>query len=187
MNTGAEAVETAIKAAAVGYVVKKIPENQAEIITAEATFMAADNGHQLLTETEYRKNFVPSRRASKCTFDDIKRSSRNHAQYLRRHYRAHTSRRYQCRARIPERSARAVRQAQYMMILDEVQSGLGRTGKKCLLPARECKPDAIILARRWAEGFCLFPPSSHARIMDCSSPAVMARLSAQCACGCRGA
>ena len=61
MNTGAEAVETAIKAARKwGYTVKGIPENKAE------TICATDNFHgrtttiiSFSTEAQYRNGFVP--------------------------------------------------------------------------------------------------------------------------------
>ena len=45
MNSGAEAVETAIKAVRKwGYEVKGVPEDRAEIIVCEATFTAAPSG-----------------------------------------------------------------------------------------------------------------------------------------------
>jgi ornithine--oxo-acid transaminase len=61
MNTGAEAVETAVKAARLwGYSVKKIPENQAEIIVAEGNFHGRTTTIvSFSTEEDYRKNFGP--------------------------------------------------------------------------------------------------------------------------------
>ena len=61
MNTGAEAVETAVKAARRwGYDVKGIPEDQAEIIACEGNF----HGRTMLavslsSEAEYKRGFGP--------------------------------------------------------------------------------------------------------------------------------
>jgi len=75
MNTGAEAVETAIKAARQwGYVVKKIPENQARSLRLRATSWPHDNGISFRRRQSTARILVPSRRASNGTFDDIKRS-----------------------------------------------------------------------------------------------------------------
>jgi len=61
MNSGAEAVETAIKAARKwGYTVKNIPDNQAEIIVAKATFMTLTTTIVgMSSETQYRNGFGP--------------------------------------------------------------------------------------------------------------------------------
>lgn len=61
MNTGAEAVETALKAARKwGYQVKGIPENQAEIITCAGNFQGRTiTIISFSTEAQYREGFGP--------------------------------------------------------------------------------------------------------------------------------
>lgn len=61
MNSGAEAVETALKAARKwGYEAKKIPSDRAEIIVCEGNFHGRTLGMiSASTEEGYRKNFEP--------------------------------------------------------------------------------------------------------------------------------
>ncbi len=61
MNTGAEAVETAVKCVRRwGYQVKKVPENQAEIIVADNNFHGRTTTViSFSTDAEYQKDFGP--------------------------------------------------------------------------------------------------------------------------------
>ena len=61
MNTGAEAVETAIKAARRwGYEIKGIPEGQAEIIVCDGNFHGRTSTIvSFSTDPHYRKGFGP--------------------------------------------------------------------------------------------------------------------------------
>jgi ornithine--oxo-acid transaminase len=159
MNSGAEAVETAIKTARKwGYKIKGIPEDKAEII------VCANNFHgrtvtivSFSTDTQYRDGFGPFTPGFKVIpFGD--------AQALRRAITPNTCaflvEPIQGEAGIvipPEgflRQAAAIcRENNVLLMADEIQSGLGRTGKLFAYMHEAITPDVLIIGKALAGGF----------------------------------
>ncbi len=180
MNTGAEAVETAVKAARLwGYQVKKIPENQAEIIVAEGNFHGRTTTIvSFSTEPDYKKNFGPFTPGFKFVpFGDIKALEAaitpNTAAILMEPIQGEAG------IKVPrEGFLQEVRKLcddkNVLMMLDEVQSGLGRTGRMFCFQHDNILPDALILGKALGGGLLpvsavvgkkevmeLFTPGSH--------------------------
>jgi ornithine--oxo-acid transaminase len=159
MNTGAEAVETAIKTARKwGYKVKGIPEDKAEII------VCANNFHgrtvtivSFSTDQQYRDGFGPLTPGFKVIpFGD--------AQALRESITPNTCaflvEPIQGEAGIvmpPEgflrEAAEICRQNRVLLMADEIQSGLGRTGKLFAFVHEDIRPDVVIVGKALAGGF----------------------------------
>ncbi len=159
MNTGAEAVETAIKAARrYGYEVKGIPQDQAEII------VCADNFHGRTTtivgfssDEEYKKNFGPFAPGFVTVpFGDI--------EALRAAITPNTCgflfEPIQCEAGINIPPEGYIRQAielcrsnDILAIADEIQTGLGRTGKLFACDHEGVRPDLFVLGKALSGGF----------------------------------
>lgn len=180
MNTGAEAVETAIKAARLwGYAVKKIPEGQAEIIVAEGNFHGRTTTIiGFSSEASYRKNFGPFTPGFKAVpFDDIKAIEAaitpNTAAILIEPIQGEAG------IKVPHdgflKELRALcDEKNIVFVLDEVQSGLGRTGKMFAYQHENILPDVLILGKALGGGLLpvsaivgkrevmeLFKPGSH--------------------------
>ncbi len=180
MNTGAEAVETAVKAARLwGYEVKKIPEGQAEIIVAEGNFHGRTTTIiSFSTEADYRKNFGPFTPGFKAVpFDDIKAVEKaitpNTAAIIFEPIQGEAG------IKVPhdgylQELRKLCTEKNVLFILDEVQSGLGRTGKMFAYQHENILPDALILGKALGGGLLpvsalvgkkevmgLFKPGSH--------------------------
>lgn len=180
MNTGAEAVETAVKAARLwGYQVKKIPDNQAEIIVAEGNFHGRTTTIiSFSTEAEYKKNFGPFTPGFKFVpFGDIKALEAaitpNTAAILIEPIQGEAG------IKVPKDGflqdvRKLCTDKNVLFILDEVQSGLGRTGKMFAFQHENVLPDALILGKALGGGLLpvsalvgkkevmgLFKPGSH--------------------------
>jgi ornithine--oxo-acid transaminase len=158
MNTGAEAVETAIKAARKwGYTVKGVPNGQAEIITCAGNF----HGRTLTvisfsTEPEYRDGFAPFTPG----FVTIPYGD---AEALRAAITPNTVaflfEPIQGEGGVvvpPGGYLRAVREicTEYnvLMLADEIQTGLGRTGRLFGCDHEDVKPDVMILGKALSGG-----------------------------------
>jgi ornithine--oxo-acid transaminase len=159
MNSGAEAVETAIKTARKwGYKVKGIPQDKAEII------VCANNFHgrtvtivSFSTDEQYRDGFGPFTPGFKVIpFGD--------ASALREAITPNTCaflvEPIQGEAGIvipPEgflREAAAIcRWNKVLLMADEIQSGLGRTGKLFAYMHEAVVPDVLIIGKALAGGF----------------------------------
>jgi ornithine--oxo-acid transaminase len=180
MNTGAEAVETAIKAARQwGYMVKKIPEDKAEIIVADGNFHGRTTTIISFTsEPSYKKNFGPFTPGFKSVpFDDIKAI----ADAITKRTCAVLMEPIQGEAgiKVPHKGflsdlRKLCSDKKVLMIMDEVQSGLGRTGKMFAFQHENAVPDALILGKALGGGVLpvsalvgskevmgLFTPGSH--------------------------
>jgi ornithine--oxo-acid transaminase len=180
MNTGAEAVETAIKAARQwGYMTKKIPENQAEIIVAEGNFHGRTTTIiSFSTEPDYRKNFGPFTPGFKAVpFGDIEAIAKaitpNTCAVLMEPIQGEAG------IKVPYDGflsdlRKLCTEKNVLMIMDEVQSGLGRTGKMFAFQHENIMPDALILGKALGGGLLpvsalvgtkevmgLFVPGSH--------------------------
>lgn len=180
MNTGAEAVETAVKAARLwGYTVKGIPENSAEIIVAEGNFHGRTTTViSFSTEPDYRKNFGPFTPGFRAVpFGDLKAIEAsitpNTAAVLIEPIQGEAG------IKTPPtgflRDLRAIcDKHNVLLILDEVQSGLGRTGKMFCFQHENILPDLLVLGKALGGGLLpvsavvgkrsiisLFKPGSH--------------------------
>ncbi|MBS4213391.1 MULTISPECIES: ornithine--oxo-acid transaminase [Neobacillus] len=163
MNTGAEAVETAVKAARRwGYDVKKIPDTQAEIIGCVGNF----HGRTMLavslsSDDEYKRGFGPMLPGIKLVpYGDIEALKSaitpNTAAFLIEPI--------QGEAGIiipPEGYIKAAydlcKENNVLFIADEIQAGLARTGKMFACEWEGIEPDMYILGKALGGG--VFPIS----------------------------
>lgn len=159
MNSGAEAVETALKLARKwGYQVKGIPENEAEIIVFENNF----HGRTITivsfsTEAQYRDGFGPFTPGFRVVpYDDI--------DALRAAITPRTcailAEPIQAEAGIllPKPGylkalADLCKQNRILFLADEIQTGLGRTGKIFAFQHEGVNPDVIIVGKALSGGF----------------------------------
>ena len=158
MNTGAEAVETAIKAARRwAYKVKGVPADRAEIIVADGNFHGRTTTIiGFSSEPEYRDGFgpfAPGFRSVK--FGDLAAMERAITPYTA----AILVEPIQGEAGIivpPEGWLKGLRalatEHDVLLILDEVQSGLGRTGAWFAFEHEHVKPDGLILGKALGGG-----------------------------------
>jgi ornithine--oxo-acid transaminase len=159
MNSGAEAVETAIKAARKwGYKIKGIPENQAEIIVCENNFHGRTTTIVgFSTEHQYKDGFGPFTPGFKIIpFGDV--------EALQAAITPHTCALFiepiQAEAGIlipPDgylRQAEAICRANNVLfMLDEIQTGLGRTGRLFAYEYEGVKPDVVTVGKALSGGF----------------------------------
>lgn len=177
MNTGAEAVETAIKAARRwGYQVKHIPHNQAEIIVATENFHGRTTTIiSFSSDEEYQQDFGPFTPGFKLVpFGDseaIKRAiTPNTCAILLEPIQGEAG------IIIPQKGylsevATIANQNQVLFIVDEIQSGLGRTGKWFAYQHENIQPDGVILGKALGGG--VYPVSAFAakkEVMDLFTP-----------------
>jgi ornithine--oxo-acid transaminase len=159
MNSGAEAVETAVKAARKwGYKVKGIPENQAEII------VCANNFHgrtvtivSFSSDEQYRDSFGPFTPGFKIIPYGDGAALRaaitpNTCAFLVEPIQGEAG------IVIPpagflKEAADVCRQNRVLFIADEIQSGLGRTGKLFAYMHEGIRPDAVIVGKALSGGF----------------------------------
>jgi ornithine--oxo-acid transaminase len=159
MNTGAEAVETAIKAARRwGYRRKGIASGQAEIIVCENNFHGRTTTIVgFSSDAGSRDDFGPFTPGFvKIPYGDIAALegaiTPNTAAFLVEPI--------QCEAGIlipPDgwlaAAAELCRKRNVLLLLDEIQTGLGRTGKMFCADHEGVKPDAFILGKALSGGF----------------------------------
>jgi ornithine--oxo-acid transaminase len=177
MNTGAEAVETAIKAARKwAYKVKGVPADQAGIIACSGNFhgrtIAAVG---LSSEAQYRDGFGPFPPG----FSIIEYGN---ADALESAITAETAAflvepiQGEGGIVVPpdgylQRCAEICRNNNVLLICDEIQTGLGRTGRLLACEYENVKPDGLILGKALGGG--LLPVSlflSRRDVMDVFSP-----------------
>lgn len=177
MNTGAEAVETAIKAARKwGYKVKAVPENQAEIITFHGNFAGRTvTIVSFSDEPQYRDGFGPFT-------PGFKLASYLHPDAVEKLITPNTVAilvepvQGEAGIIIPQRGAlKRLRDLcdknRVLLILDEIQSGLGRTGKMFCFEHEGIRPDAMTLGKALSGG--MYPVSafvSNDEVMDVFKP-----------------
>jgi ornithine--oxo-acid transaminase len=159
MNTGAEAVETALKAARKwGYQVKGVPDGQAEIIACAGNFAGRTiTIVSFSTEPQYRDGFGPFTPGFKIVpFGD--------AQALEDAITPHTVgfivEPIQGEGGVivpPEGYLRQVRDIctrhNVLMIADEIQTGLGRTGKLFACEHENVRPDMVTIGKALSGGY----------------------------------
>lgn len=158
MNTGAEAVETAIKAARRwGHRVKGIPDGRAEIIVAEGNFHGRTTTIVgFSSEADYRDGFGPFAPGFRAVpFGDAAAVEAA----IGPHTAAVLVEPIQGEAGIvvpPEGYLRRLREIcdrhGVLLILDEVQSGLGRTGAWFAFEHEGIRPDGLCLGKALGGG-----------------------------------
>ena len=163
MNTGAEAVETAIKAARRwAYDVKGVPDGQAEVIGCEGNFhgrtMAAVS---LSSDDEYKRGFGPllpgMRTVPYGDFEALKRAiTPNTAAFLIEPIQGEAGILMPPRGYM-EAARELCRQQDVLFIADEIQAGLGRTGRMFACEWERIVPDMYILGKALGGG--VFPIS----------------------------
>jgi ornithine--oxo-acid transaminase len=159
MNSGTEAVESALKLARKwGYQVKRIPEGKAEIIVCENNFHGRTISIiSFSTEQQYRDGFGPYLSGFKVIpFGD--------AQALRAAITPNTAAflvepiQGEAGVLIPpdgfiRDAARICHENNVLFMADEIQSGLGRTGKLFACEHEGVTPDVLIVGKALAGGF----------------------------------
>lgn len=164
MNTGAEGVETALKAARKwGYKVKGIPEGQAEIIVCDGNFAGRTTTIVgFSSEAQYRDGFGPFAPGFlSVPYGDAGALERA----ITPHTAAFLVEPIQGEAGIvvpPEGYLAACREIcsrhRVLMICDEVQTGLGRTGRLLACDHEDVRPDGVVLGKALGGG--LLPVSA---------------------------
>lgn len=177
MNTGAEAVETAIKAARRwGYRVKHIPHNQAEIIVATENFHGRTTTIiSFSSDEEYQQDFGPFTPGFKLVpFGDseaIKRAiTPNTCAILLEPIQGEAGIIVPPKGYLSE-VEKIANQNQVLFIVDEIQSGLGRTGKWFAYQHENIQPDGVIIGKALGGG--VYPVSAFAakkEVMDLFTP-----------------
>lgn len=159
MNTGAEAVETALKAARKwGYEVKGVPDGQAEIITCEGNF----HGRTITivgfsTEEQYREGFGPFTPGFVTVpYGDAKALEEaitpQTVAFLLEPIQGEGG------VLVPPdgylRQAREVCDRHNVLLMaDEIQTGLGRTGKLFCCDWEGVRPDVVTVGKALGGGF----------------------------------
>jgi ornithine--oxo-acid transaminase len=159
MNSGAEAVETAVKAARKwGYTRKGIPEGQAEIIVCEGNFHGRTiSVVSFSTEEQYKKGFGPFTPGFRAVpFGDAAALraaiTPNTCAFLLEPIQGEAG------VIIPRdgflrEAAEICREHRVLLMADEIQSGLGRTGKMFACMHEGVQPDVLIVGKALAGGF----------------------------------
>lgn len=163
MNTGAEAVETALKTARRwGYDVKGIADNQAEIIACVGNFHGRTLGAvSLLSDPDYQRGFGPLLAGIKLVpYGDLQALkdaiTPNTAAFIIEPIQGEAG------INIPpqgymKQAFELCRENRVLFIADEIQAGLGRTGKMFACEHEDIVPDMYILGKALGGG--VFPIS----------------------------
>ncbi len=167
MNSGAEAIETAIKAARKwGYTVKGVPEDEAKIIVCEGNF----HGRTITvisfsSEPKYREGFGPftpgfimipygDAHALEAALEE---NGEKVVAFLVEPIQGESG------INIPpdgylKQAAALCRQHDVLLMTDEIQTGLGRTGKLLASEHEGVRPDVTVLGKALSGG--LYPVSA---------------------------
>lgn len=159
MNSGAEAVETAVKAARKwGHKVKGIPDNSAEIITCEGNFHGRTTTIvSFSTDPQYRDGFGPFTPGFKTipygNADALAAAiTPNTCAFLVEPIQGEAG------IVVPpagflKKAAEICKANRVLLLCDEIQSGLGRTGKLFAYEWEDVRPDGLIIGKALAGGF----------------------------------
>ncbi len=158
MNTGAEAVETAVKAARRwGYEVKGIADDQAEILVCTGNFHGRTTTViSFSDDPEYRKHFGPLTPGFRIieygNADALEQAiTPNTAAFMLEPIQGEGG------IVIPpdgylKRCQQICRDNNVLLIADEIQTGLGRTGKMLACEHEDVVPDGLILGKALGGG-----------------------------------
>ncbi|RDY71483.1 MULTISPECIES: ornithine--oxo-acid transaminase [Halobacillus] len=163
MNTGAEAVETAIKAARRwAYDVKKVEEDQAEIIACTGNFHGRTmTAVSLSSEKEYKRGFGPMLPGIKLVpygdIDALKEAiTENTAGFMLEPIQGEAGIVMPPEGFLKE-AYDVCKENNVLFIADEIQAGLGRSGKMFACDWENVSPDMLILGKALGGG--VFPIS----------------------------
>jgi ornithine--oxo-acid transaminase len=158
VNTGLEAVETAIKAARKwAYEIKGVAADCAEIIACEGNFHGRSTTIiAMSTEPQYRKGFGPFTPGFRhIPYGDSAALANaitpNTAAFLVEPVQGEAGIIVPPRGYLVE-CARICRERNVLLICDEIQTGLGRTGKFLACEHDEVLPDGVILGKALGGG-----------------------------------
>jgi ornithine--oxo-acid transaminase len=158
MNTGAEAVETAVKAARKwGYTVKGIEDNKAEIIVCEGNFHGRTTTViSFSSEEDYKKGFGPFTPGFKIIpYGDAdaleKAITPNTCAFMVEPIQGEAG------VVLPpagylKKCREICTKNNVLLIADEVQTGFGRTGKNFCVEHEDVVPDAIVMGKALSGG-----------------------------------
>jgi ornithine--oxo-acid transaminase len=158
MNTGAEAVETALKTARKwAYSVKGVPHNKAEIIACTGNFHGRTIAIVAMSdEPQYQQDFGPFPAGFKLAeygnIDSLKAAiNDNTAAFLVEPIQGEGG------IIIPpdgylKAAEELCRKHNVLLIADEIQTGLGRTGKLLACDHEDVQPDGLILGKALGGG-----------------------------------
>ncbi|TDW96768.1 ornithine--oxo-acid transaminase [Dinghuibacter silviterrae] len=165
MNTGVEAVETAIKLCRRwGYDVKGIPENKAQIIVCEGTFNGRTTGViSFSSDPSARSGFGPFLPGFRVIpYNDLGAlalalEDKNVAGFLVEPIQGEAG------VVVPDdgylaKAQKACEDAGVLFMADEIQTGLGRTGRMLACDHEGVRPDILILGKALSGG--LLPVSA---------------------------
>ncbi len=159
MNSGAEAVETAIKAARKwGYEVKGVPAGQAEIVVCTGNFHGRTTTIiSFSSEPQYKAGFDPLTPGFRLIpYGDAEALEAaitpNTVAFLVEPIQGEGG------VIVPpegylQRAAQICRQHRVLFMADEIQPGLGRTGKRFACDHEDVRPDVLILGKALSGGF----------------------------------
>ncbi len=179
MNTGAEGVETAIKITRKwGHTVKGVPENQAQIIVCENNFHGRTTTIISFSSDPGSKDYFGPHTPGfiHIPYNDLEalekavKSSNNVVGFLVEPIQGEAG------VNVPddgylESSKRICNENNVLFIADEIQTGLGRTGKLLATDYEDAKPDILILGKALSAG--IMPVSAvlcNSSIMDVIQP-----------------
>ena len=154
MNSGAEAVETAIKTARKwGYRVKKVPQDKAEIIVCENNFHGRTTTIVgFSSEDQYREDFGPFTPGFRMIpYGDLKAINPNTVALLIEPIQGEAG------ILVPpdgflRKAADLCRKSRVLLIADEIQTGFGRTGKMFACDHEGVKPDLFVVGKALGGG-----------------------------------
>lgn len=159
MNSGAEAVETAIKAARKwGYTKKGVKENKAEIIVCENNFHGRTTTIvSFSTDEQYKEGFGPFTPGFKIIpFGDIEALksaiNENTVAFITEPIQAEAGI-YLPTEGFLKQAEEICKQNNVLFVLDEIQTGLGRTGKMFAHYYENVNPDMIVIGKALSGGF----------------------------------
>jgi ornithine--oxo-acid transaminase len=177
MNTGAEAVETAIKAVRKwGYTVKGVAADAAEIVVCEENFHGRTTTIVgFSSEEQYRRGFGPFTPGFKLIpygdIDALRNAiNRNTVGFLVEPLQGEGG------VIVPPEgylraAAELCREANVKLMADEIQTGLGRTGKLLASEWEKVEPDVVMLGKALGGG--VYPVSvtlADEEVMDVFTP-----------------
>ncbi|WP_257346800.1 ornithine--oxo-acid transaminase [Pseudalkalibacillus decolorationis] len=158
MNTGAEAVETAVKTARRwAYDKKGVPENHAEIISCEGNFHGRTmTAVSLSSDPENKRGFGPMLPGIKVVpYGDVEALKQaitpNTAAFLLEPIQGEAGINIPPEGFLKE-AYEVCQQQNVLFIADEIQSGLGRSGKMFVCDWEDVKPDMFILGKALGGG-----------------------------------
>lgn len=164
MNSGAEAVETAIKAARKwGYLYKGIARDKAEIIVCTGNFHGRTTTIiSFSTDEQYKDGFGPLTPGFVAieygSIEELKRAiNPNTVAFLVEPIQGESG------VIVPpegwlKASSEICRENKVLLIADEIQSGLGRTGKLFACEHENVRPDVVIIGKALSGG--MYPVSA---------------------------